>query len=384
MMDAFMMKRIGVYIGQCDIAVAVVERGEMIWSATAPLSVDHHTSDHGRVASALGLLLDRIPQSRLPALVVNTAIGAPWARVKLLKGVPLVSRHSELVSLLRLNTSRFVASSRPIIITGALTTSSGDVHVGVADRRIVDAITNEITSRKLRMGRVVPATSINLGGTSPGSAGKASIVSELSHGETIAVGVATARGLMPLGLPARDNPAAAIPDISRNRVTVASVVLVAVTLLYLGSQLNIERVTLARGVAAARRMAAVSDSGIREEAELRRLNRDLGNAANFSRRRVSTTLLLGAITQALPAEAAITTLRIDTANVDLVALSPRTAAVVDALSDVPNVASPTIIGPVSRETIGPRELERATIRLRIVPDYDRDKTSFAVDRGTDR
>lgn len=383
-MDAFMLKRIGVYVDQCDIAVAVVERGKMVWSAAAPLSVDHHMSDHGRVASTLGLLLDRIPKSRWPGLVVNTAIGAPWARVKLLKGVPPVNRHSELVSLLRLNTSRFVASSRPIIITGALATSSGDVHVGVADRSVVDAITNEITSRKLRMGRIVPATSIDLGGNSPGSAGRASTVRELSTGETIAVRVATARGLMPLGLSAQDNPAAAVPDISPKRITVAGAVLVAVALLYVGSQLNIERVTLARDAAAVRRMAAVSDSGVREEAELRRLNRDLANAANFSRHRVSTALLLGAITQALPAEAAITTLRIDSANVDIVALSPRTAAVVDALSDVPNVASPTIIGPVSRETVGPRELERATIRLRIAPDYDRGKASFAVDRGTDR
>ncbi len=111
----------------------------------------------------------------------------------------------------------------------------------------------------------------------------------------------------------------------------AAGILVAAALAYFGSQWNIERSNVARDRATIRGIAMVSDSVAREDADLGRLNRDLVTTTSFSHRRISTALLLGAITQALPAEAAITTLRIDTTTVDIVTLSPRTAAVVDAL-----------------------------------------------------
>lgn len=372
------------YIGQHDVSVALVERGETVWSAAAPITPDHNMSDRARIASALAPLLDRVPRSRWPVLRVDTALGPPWGRIKLVKGVPPVTRHGELVSMLRLNAGRFIASLRPIVITGASVVSSGEARVGLADRSAVDAVTHEILSRKLRIGRIVPMASLELADNSRNSTPGTNDVDEISARETVAARVAGSRGAMPLGLRPRDNPAAAVPDVSRRRIAIAGTGLAAAILIYIGGQVTVERVTLARSAVAVSGMAIVSDSGIREVTELRRIDRDLATAANFSLHRVSTALLLGAITQALPAGAAITTLRIDTASVDIVALSPRTAAVVDALSDVPNVVAPTIIGPISRETVGSRELERATIRLRIVPDYIRAKTRFEVERGDDR
>lgn len=379
------------YISQRDVTVAVVDRRETVWVATTSLGADEHASEPTVITDALGLLLDRVPRTRWPVLRVNTSLGMPWARLRLVKGMPPVSRRGELVSMLRLNTNRFIAASRPVLITGAIAVSPGEASVGVADRSMVDAVTHEIMKQKLRIGQITPAALLEFDERLHGlTSGEPSRDEPLSSEAMAAAAATGSRGIsrgmsggMSLGLRPQDNPAGSTPDASRKRVAIAGVALAAAGLIYMSNQLNAERLSLGRNEAAVRAIATVSDSGMREEAELGQLNRDLASAANFSRHRVSTALLLGAITEVLPEEAAITTLRIDTANVDIVTVSTRTAAVVDALSDVANLAAPTIVGPVSRETVGARELERATIRLRILPDYGRGKTRFVTERDGD-
>jgi hypothetical protein len=377
-----MMRCIGVYVSQSDITVAMVKGNETVWVETASLSNNQRMVENTTIASELGILLDRIPRPHWPDPRVNVTMGPPWGRVKLVKGMPPVTRHSELVPMLRLNTNRFIAASRPVLVTGAVVTAPGEANVGVVDRGLTDAITHEIFEHNLRIVRIAPVILPERQERSKAQTGAGNNLSEPPSSEELAV--AAARGKMPYALGRRDNPAASLPDISRKRLAFAGITLATATLIFTATQFRIERAELTRNAAAVRRIAAASDSGIGEEQALGQLDRDLATAAKFSRRRVSVALLLGAITQALPAEAAIATLRIDTANVDIVELSPRTAAVVDALSDVPNLVTPTIVGPVSRETIGSRELERATIRLRIAPDYGRGMTRFVVERDGDK
>lgn len=375
--------RVGVYIDQSVVTVAVIERGETIWSAAAQFPIGPESSDAAPVAFALGSLLDRIPRRRWPALHMDVALGAPWARVKHVRGMPPMAHHKQLVSMLRLNAARFVASSRPTIITGATVDPPGNANIGVADRGAVDVITHETIRRKLRIGCIVPAMSLECEENPAGSTRTEGSTEDSPYRETMAARVASMRGRLPLGLTARDNPAVVRRDVSPRRLAGAGAALAVSVLIYFGGQFNGERGSLTRSKAAVDSIATLSDSGIHERADLRKLDQDLLRAANFSRVRVATSLLIGEITRALPADAVITTLRIDTAAVDIVALSPRTATVVDAFSDLPDVGSPVIIGPVSREIVGPKELERATIRLRLAPDYNRDKTAFEVarDRG---
>lgn len=375
---------VGVYVDAHAVTVMCVEGGATVWSESVLLPAGSQRGDYTGIAVTLGSILDRIPKRRWPATRVETAVAAPWARVKVLHGVPTIARHRELVAMLRLNTTRFVAASRPITISGAVTTSGGDVRVGIVDRGVVDAVTRAIADRKFRLGRIVPAMSLESDSISLDSRHDTDAVRDGAGRESIASLVATARGSMKLGLAARDNPAATLRDVSSTRLGAAVLALAGAVLVYFGGQLNGDRISLTRDRAAIDSIATVSDSGVHEQAYLTRLGADLARAADFSRRRVATSLLIGEITRALPLEAAITTLRIDTSNVDIVVLSPRTAAVVDAVSDLPDVESPAIIGPVSRETVGPKEFERATIRLRISPDYNRDKTAFEVARENDR
>jgi hypothetical protein len=377
------MRHIGLHIGRHEITAVIVERGKVIWSAASPLDAEPGTNAISCIASSLDVLLGRLPNDRWPALRVTTALGSPWGRVKLIKGVPAVSRR-ELLSMIRLNTNRFVASSQPVIVTGAITVSDGEVCIGIADLSLVEAVTRAIVDHKLRVGRIMPAAAIKLTEDPSGSRDDGSDSAGYATGVAIAARAAGANRSLELGLRPRDNSAAVLPDTSRRRVMLAVRFLVATLVAYFGSQLNTERGNVMHDRVAIHSIAMVSDSVAREDADLGRLNRDLLTTTSFARRRISTALLLEAITQALPAEAAITTLRIDTTTVDLVTLSPRTADVIDALADVPSLATPTIIGPVSRETVGPRELERATIRLHIVPDFNLGKTRFEVEREQDR
>ncbi len=370
------------YLDHNVINVIVVEHGEVVWSATAQLDADRTSGDSAPIAAALGELLDGIPKYRWPKLRVDTAIGTPWSRVKLVKGIPSVRHRKEVIAMLRLNTSRFVASPRPVVITGASAVSAGQYHVGVAEVGVIGAITGAICDHNLRAGPLVPAESIDPGVLSALAADEVGSTGMRTAGEAIAVQVAMGHVPRQLALCAKDNPAITIPDVSRTRIVAATAILLIAIGTYFAAQGYVDGARLARNRTELRSMQMLSDSGSHEKAELGRISRDLASAANFSRHRVSTALLLGAITQALPAEATVTTMRIDTANVDLVVLSPRTAAVVDAMSEVANIVAPTIIGPVSREMVGARELERATLRLHMLPDYGHAKTAFEPQRDT--
>jgi hypothetical protein len=120
--------------------------------------------------------------------------------------------------------------------------------------------------------------------------------------------------------------------------------------------------------AAAGRIAAVQDrrrAASDTERELERVTQALAEAAAFDVDRYSPTLLLADLTAALPQGSAVVAFTADTANGSVVALAPRAAAVVQPLEKVPGIVAPEIVGPVTREALAGRDLERVTIRFGI-------------------
>jgi hypothetical protein len=109
------------------------------------------------------------------------------------------------------------------------------------------------------------------------------------------------------------------------------------------------------------RRRAASDT----ERELERVTQALAEAAAFDADRYSPTLLLADLTAALPQGSAVVAFTADTANGSVVALAPRAAAVVQPLEKVPGIVAPEIVGPVTREALAGRDLERVTIRFGI-------------------
>ncbi|MGH7649038.1 MAG: hypothetical protein ACREND_13040, partial [Gemmatimonadaceae bacterium] len=52
---------------------------------------------------------------------------------------------------------------------------------------------------------------------------------------------------------------------------------------------------------------------------------------------------------------------------NVVALAPHAAAVIDAVERMPGLTSPVIIGPVTKENVGGRNVERVTVQFRLMP-----------------
>jgi hypothetical protein len=99
------------------------------------------------------------------------------------------------------------------------------------------------------------------------------------------------------------------------------------------------------------------------EAELTRVSAALGEVALFDQNRRSVTILLSDLARALPSGSAMVSLRVDSAGGTLVALAPRAAALIERLEDVPDLATPSFIGPVTREVAASAEVERVAIHF---------------------
>jgi hypothetical protein len=102
----------------------------------------------------------------------------------------------------------------------------------------------------------------------------------------------------------------------------------------------------------------------RTQGELRRIAATLDRVERFREQRGRTTLLLGAISQALPESTALVTLRLDSLEGNLVALTPRAADILPQLMGVKEMMSPRIVGSLTKEAIGGVQLERATVRFK--------------------
>ncbi len=81
----------------------------------------------------------------------------------------------------------------------------------------------------------------------------------------------------------------------------------------------------------------------------------------------ATLPLLERIGAGLPTGAAVTHLQVDSGGGTLVALAPSADGVLNGLATATAVAEPEIFGPVTRERVGDRDLERVSLRFRHAP-----------------
>ena len=73
--------------------------------------------------------------------------------------------------------------------------------------------------------------------------------------------------------------------------------------------------------------------------------------------------LLAHLAAALPPGSVLTHLQVDSAGGTLIALAPSADGVLKGISESTLIAMPEIVGPVTRETTGSREVERVTVRF---------------------
>ena len=411
--------RIGVDLGRTpdgQIAVhAVALRGTRVrWHAEQQLSPEEPLS------RSLGVFLAGLPGNRKWApRHVTVALGPSFAQLKRLPGLPPLTDRRELGAAVRTNASRFFLRNGVPIVTSTLRVDGPGLAWGAAtERPILDEIAAACRAAGLRLTNVVPTGAV-LGAITTGYAiGDAEGVSTTvawqdgsdRYGFTYLQGrlVASQRSPHMIGAPTKSvaltarhthtigrafagaycaaiasrgqhvawqpvyDPA--LPEHRRARtlawIAMVFALIAALATPGLSATLSARRASDHLRVESARRRKALSTRD-----SLTRVTAALSQATAFTAARRPATLALQALTAVLPAGSALLALQIDTAGGTLVALAPKTAVLVAALSANHSFTSVEIVGPVTRENVPgtpvsgsptppPRDIERVTVRFR--------------------
>lgn len=387
---------LGIAVGADRIRAVALKAGRIVAATEAEVGPGDSLS------AAVAELLSGAPLPRFPRPRVVVAFGPSLAQMRRIAGLPPLEDGTLLAEVVREGTGKFfLRNGVPLSTTGVRIVEPGTVWAAALDERAVRAVEAGCRSAGVRVDRFVPAVAV-LGRALTDAHvlwpdGGAVAEVRLQEGELESVRrIAAAHA--PAGPPPEAVPAlarlgehgwrfadaygaASLPDyepmvlratgtgaagdVPRWRMALAGAALAAAVLFAAVAPaikaMRAEDHAVGRIAAVQDRRRAASDT----ERELARVTQALAEAAAFDAERYSPTLLLADLAAALPQGSAVVAFTADTATGSLVALAPRAAAVVQPLEKVPGVVAPEIVGPVTREALAGRELERVTIRFGI-------------------
>jgi len=394
--------RLGLGIGRRRISAMLVDGRAIKWAASRGIS------EGESLAESLRALLSACPRSRLRPPVVVVAVGPTAAQLKLVADLPPSLEPQVIASIVREQSSRFfLKSGVPLMYSGARTVSPTTAWVAAFEepvvRHVIDACRDvaakvdlvtptavalqfAIRARKIAWQDDDVELTVTYEDGCPASVRSSACGEDMDALPDVAplfesIGTRSADLLDAAAatrVPRREAIAlrgAALRrtvEPSRRRIAMSFAVCAAAILVALSAPL----VASARVERAARTRDAATRARVREaERDARQLGAvttALGSLASFTQSRRSFTLLLAQLTRALPDGSALLALQVDSAGTgSLAAIGPHAATVVDAVERVPGLASPEIVGPVTRETLSGKTLDRVTIRFRLVPDGTR-------------
>jgi hypothetical protein len=384
---------LGLGVGTDRIRAVVLRGGRIVAASEAEVGPG------ADLAAAVAELLAGVRLPRLPRPRAVVALGPALAQTRRISGLPPLDDPRLLGQVVREGAGKFfLRAAGPLATTGVRVVEPGTVWAAALDERTVREVEAGCRAAGVRVDRFVPAVAV-LGRGLRGEQvlwadGGAVAEVRLADGELHAVrrlpaaqlpdapdlapvpalarlgeqgwrfadayGAASLPGYEPLVLRPSGGGAGQVPAW---RLAAAAAALAA-ALLYAAVAPAL-RAMRAQDEAAGR-IAAVQDrrrAAAETERALARVTGALAEAAAFDAGRYSPTLLLADVTAALPPGSALIAFRADTAAGTVVALAPRAAAVVQPLAGVPGVVAPEIVGPVTREALAGRELERVTVRF---------------------
>lgn len=383
-----------------DVIRAIGVRGTRVrWTAEAAVS---SPDDLGR---GLGELLPRLPRSRWirPSLLVG--IG-PWAsQVKRLERLPSLANSKLYAALVAENAGRFFLRNGAPVVTGAVVRDpDGALWAAAFDEPVVEAVVAAARASRFRIRTIVPTVAAlgHLVGNGVLVYGDGATRWRARYAARHLVELARApEPSMPLDAP--DVALAPPPGLAENGARFAMAYALASADLGVLPGVNLRRhrsfaarvptwragvavaailiaacAALVAPILAARRseraaraaLAAMQADG-REIAnqvrELTQFTTALEDVGRFSAAVQPVSRLIAEAERALPQNAAVVTLRVDSATVALVLLAPRAVQALTALDHVPGAVNPQILGPLTHEAVAGQELERVTIRFRYQP-----------------
>ena len=388
--------RLGLGIGRRRVSAVLLD-GEVVRWAAARLR-----SDDEPLVRTLTTLVAECPLSRLRPPIVTAAIGPRAAQLKLVSDLPPLSEPAALAAVVREHASRFfLKNGVPLLFSGARATSTTSAWVAAFEEPVVRSVIDVCAAFGLNLHMVTP-TAIALRFATPASTitwndddidvvvtyvdGCPAVVRSASGSGTTdalpsfgpvfralagraaqlmdAAGAARVPRTEPVAL--RGGAVRLTREPSRRRVAISgavcAVAIVAALALPGVASWRITHSAKARDELVRARVLGAE----RDAHDLASVTTSLSAVASFAQARRSVTVLLAQLTRALPDGCALLALQLDSAGIgNIVAVGPRASALVDAVERVPGIASPEIVGPVTRETAGGEPLDRVTVRFHL-------------------
>lgn len=353
-------QRVGIVLGPSRAIAIEVRRGVDAWTMDGP-----GADAAGGYGAALDALVRRIPRptGAWRGCEIVVALGNDVTQVKRIFGLPMGADLQTATAIVREGASRFFRRTADLMLTS-------DLHEREDGSRWASAyrgdVVHEIVDASARYGAKLTAIiPTGMAGEQAPGLEASSVLQEARDTAMLRASDLQSR----LAAPAGTAPASTTgPRGQRAAVLAAAIALAMLMVVPLASA----RVT-ARNAAtehASLRTQERSALGLAEE--LRRVSEMLDEIGARDAERRSSIELLSHLAAALPAGSVLTHLQVDTAGGTLIVLSPSTERVLTDLEANGRFAALEIVGPVSRERVGDRELDRVSLRFRHVPaDVDR-------------
>lgn len=424
-------ERVGLAVEPGRLRAVSVRRGRIVWAIEGDIEPGEP------IERALASLMESVPRPRAwPRPTVVAAFSPTLVQTRLAEGLPSLDDARLLGRVVQESTARFfLRNGVPLITASARSEYSGQAWTAAYDSPTIRALDDACRAVGMRLLAVVPSVAIlhrallddtvewNDGQTraivnfhggrmthvarSPGRLREPRSGSNGADAHTSDVlasqrSVATVPDLASLGAEAwrfADAYAAAVtpPDEPLGIRTRAGggqalderalpswrlPLAITACVLALGAAL-LAPAFAARNAArqATNRLATLAvqrQSAVRAEQELARVSAALTEIATFDAGRRSSLVLLRDITKALPEDAMVAAFRTDSLGGTIVALARRGAAVPAALERVAGIEGLELVGPITKEAQGAREVERVTVRFRfrgVIPSPGRGRTS---------
>jgi hypothetical protein len=297
-------------------------------------------------------------------------VSGDYAHVKTIHALPRTKDARALGRIVAASPSRFfVLVPGTMTVTGVRVLEDGVARSAIVSNDAIAAIHDACAANGLRIARVIP------GEIALSSLGD----DERTDPCALGLGATLLDGSEPIVIRGgRRGVAERTVGIARI-VLAASVALAAVT-----GAMTIPTLIARRHVSTARReIASLASARARTLVVERSLNESahlLMAVSEFERGRTSATWLLHQLAKALPAKAAIVSLKADSTAVTLSVLAASATDVVRSVQDMPGAFRVQMIGAITYDGLAPPTntstildstasgLERATIRFRLAPD----------------
>lgn len=361
--------RIGMTVDPAALNVAFVTGGVVVWGGTEAIQGE------ADIQAATSRLLGRAPRIAWPRPEVRVALGTAYAQTKIIQGLPATASMATIAQIIQTSPGRFfLGATQDTVVARANRLDAGNVECALLNTNAIAAVQRGCRRAGLNATTFAPLIVADRLARERGERSE----HEMLRG---ALGASQLARRTPLStrMPSVEAHGSGSALITAGLVLCVSILTSAVTPLVIAHRQLSEA-------------EAVLQSASADPSRARTAQREIGDAvrsaarvAAFERARTAKTLLLADITNALPADATLTWLRVDSLGITVTVLSPHAADVARDLAELPGVRNLRLVGGISQAAEAGHDLERITLAFgRVIDDGARTPLAASRDGDADR